>query len=369
MNLGTIMDTDLLKVSLRGRGGGPLGEIEEGFAATLSPGDTFLFAGQVVRFEGLHEMTVEVTRRPGATPRIAAYMGTKFSTSTQLSHRILRMFRQESWPEMPRATAEWLSLQREVSHLPREDRLLVESFPWEGREYTCIYGFAGRNAMQTLGLLVTQRMEMQGLHPLGFVSTDYAVLIWSLERVAEAAALFDARDLRETFETWLAGNAVMKRTFKQVATIAGLIPRTTSTAQRRTARAQTISADILYDTLRRYDPGHLLLNITAEEAQRGLVDFGRVEEMLARTGARVDHVVLDRVTPLAEPLFLEHGRVPVDGQGAERLLEEEARRLMHEAGLDVSGDARLTRPLPAAPARPARPRRPAPHLRGPTGRR
>jgi ATP-dependent Lhr-like helicase len=242
------MDTDLLKVRLRGHGGGPLGEIEEGFAATLSPGDTFLFAGQVVRFEGLKEKTVEVTRRADATPRIAAYMGTKFATSTQLSNRILRMLRQERWPDLPAPVAGWLALQREASHLPSEDRLLVESFPWENREYTCIYGFAGRNAMQTLGLLTTQRMEMLGLHPLGFVSTDYAVLIWSLERVPEAARLFVADDLREAFETWLAGNAVMKRTFKQVATIAGLIPRNTSTAQRRTARQQAFSADILYDT-------------------------------------------------------------------------------------------------------------------------
>jgi ATP-dependent Lhr-like helicase len=372
LNLGTIMDTDLLKVRLRG--GAQLGEIEEGFAATLSPGDTFLFGGQVVRFESLSEMTVLVTRRADRQPRIAAYMGTKFATSTQLSHRILRMFREVSWPELPRPVAQWLSLQRETSRLPEADRLLVESFPWEGREYTCIYGFAGRNAMQTLGLLVTQRMEAQGLHPLGFVSTDYAVLIWSLERVRDAAALFQAEDLRAAFETWLGGNAVMKRTFKQVATIAGLIPRNTSTAQRRTARAQTFSADILYDTLRRYDPDHLLLQITAEEAQRGLVDFGRVEEMLARTAGRIDHVVLDRVTPLAAPLFLEPGRVPIDGKAAERLLEEEAQRLMGEAGLDASGAGPLVRghlgPQRGAPIprRGDRRRPPPPKWRGPAVR-
>lgn len=364
LNLGTIMDTDLLKVRLRGNGT-PLGEIEEGFAATLSPGDTFLFGGRVVRFEGLRDMTVEVSRRADKPPRIATYMGTKFSTSTQLSHRILDMFRQPSWPDLPGPTASWLAHQREVSRLPAADRLLVESFPWEGREYTCIYGFAGRNAMQTLGLLSTQRMEALGQSPLGFVSTDYAALIWSLDPVADARALFDAANLREAFETWLAGNAVMKRTFKQVATITGLIPRNTVNAERRSGRQRTFSADILYDTLRRYDPEHILLQITAEEAQRGLVDFGRIEEMLARTAGRIDHVVTDRVTPLAAPLFLEPGRIPVDGQGAERLLEEEARRLMAEAGLNVAGQDRLTRrPAPEPPSAPA-PRR---KRRRPTGR-
>ncbi len=101
----------------------------------------------------------------------------------------------------------------------------MESFPHDGREHTCVYGFAGRNAMQTLGLLLTQRMETLGLHPMGFVSTDYAVLIWGLDRVTDPEPLFQAETLREAFETWLTGNAVMKRTFKTSAIIAGLIDR------------------------------------------------------------------------------------------------------------------------------------------------
>ena len=75
------------------------------------------------------------------------------------------------------------------------------------------------------------------------------------------------------------------------------------------------------------------MRITREEAMRGLVDFGRIEEMLARTGGRVDHVVLDRVTPLAAPLFLEPGRIPIKGEGRERILAAEAERLMAEAGI------------------------------------
>ncbi|MFQ6549182.1 ligase-associated DNA damage response DEXH box helicase [Aestuariibius sp. 2305UL40-4] len=334
MNMGTIMDTDTLKVRLKHRGGGkPLGEVEEGFAATLTAGDTFLIGGQIVRYEGLNQMTVEVTRRPSDKPRIATFMGTKFATSTQLSHRILRMFQQPSWPELPQHTADWLALQRQVSKLPEPDRLLIESFPFEGRCQTVVYGFAGRNAMQTLGLLLTQRMEERGLDPLGFVTTDYALLIWGLEPLDDPEPLFEARNLREGLETWLKGNAVMKRTFKQSATIAGLIERNTPQS-RKTGRQATFSSDILYDTLQKYDPDHLLLDITREEATRGLVDFGRIEEMAARIQGRIDHLHLDRVTPLAAPLFLEAGRVPVKGAGQERLLEEHADRLMAASGLD-----------------------------------
>ncbi|MES2843519.1 MAG: ligase-associated DNA damage response DEXH box helicase [Pseudomonadota bacterium] len=330
-NLGTIIDTETLKVRLK-RFGTPLGEVEESFAASLTPGDTFLIGGQVVRYEGLHELTVEVSRQPGRDPKVAVFNGTKFATSTLLTQRILAMFQQPSWPELPRHTAEWLSLQRAVSRLPEPDRLLVESFPHDGREHLVIYGFAGRNAQQTLGLLITKRMEELGLAPLGFVATDYATLIWGLEAVHDPAPLFDADTLREGLEGWLSGNAVMKRTFRNTAIIAGLI-EPSHQGRRKTGRQATFSSDILYDTLRKYDPGHLLLDITRQEALRGLVDFGRVEDMLRRVAGRIDAVRLTRVTPLAAPLFLEPSRVPVEGAGRERLMQDAADRLMQAAGL------------------------------------
>ncbi len=333
MNLGTIIDIETLTVRLRGRGGGgALGEVEEDFAATLTPGDTFLIGGEVVRYEGLRELTVEVSRQPGRDPKVAVFNGTKFATSTLLTHRILDMFRQPSWPDLPAHTAEWLTLQRQISRLPQPDRLLVESFPWEGREHMVVYGFAGRNGQQTLGLLLTKRMEEEGLHPLGFTATDYATLIWGLDPVTDAEPLFDPARLREGLDGWLQGNAVMKRTFRASAIIAGLIERTHQ-GRRKTGRQATFSSDILYDTLLKYDPGHLMLQITREEALRGLVDFGRIEEMFTRVKGRIDLVRLNRVTPLAAPLFLEPGRIPVHGAGRDRLMAETADRLMAAAGL------------------------------------
>ena len=331
-NIGTIQDTDTLKVRWRGRGGAPLGEIEEGFAASLSRGDTFLIGGQIVRYEGLREMTVEVSRDAARKPKIATFNGTKFATSTQLSQRILRMFGQERWPELPGHTAEWLGLQREVSRLPEPGRLLIESFPHDGREQLAAYGFAGRNAMQTLGLLLTKRMEEEGLAPMGFVASDYAVLIWGLDAVTDPKPLFDLAKLEAGLETWLLGNAVMKRTFRASATIAGLIERNTG-GQRKSGRQATMSSDILYDTLVKYDPDHLLLQITREEAMRGLVDFSRIREMCERVEDRIDLLRLSRVSPLSAPLFLEPGRIPIAGLADERLLQEEVSALLDEAGL------------------------------------
>jgi len=125
----------------------------------------------------------------------------------------------------------------------------------------------------------------------------------------------------------------MKKTFRASATIAGLIERNSPQA-RKTGRQATFSSDILYDTLTKYDPNHLMLQITREEALRGLVDFGRIEEMIERTQGRVDHVGLERCSPLAAPLMLEVGRIPVKGEGREALMEREAAELMELSGLN-----------------------------------
>jgi ATP-dependent Lhr-like helicase len=330
-NLGTIIDIETLKVQLKGRGA-PLGEVEEHFASTLTPGDTFLIGGEIVRFNALRELTVEVTRDPGRKPKIAVFNGTKFATSTRLMDRILGILQQDAWPELPRHTADWILTQRDISRLPEPSRLLLETFAHDGREHLCVYGFAGRNAQQTLGLLLTKEMEAEGLAPLGFVATDYATLIWGLDPVREAAPLFDRARLRQGLETWLGENAVMKRTFRNVAIIAGLIERN-NRQRKKTGRQATFSSDILYDTLRRFDPGHLLLEITRDEALRGLVDFARIEALLDRVGDRIDLVRAPHVTPFAAPLLLEVGKVPIQGQGRERMAEDAARALLRAAGL------------------------------------
>ena len=332
MNIGTIQDTDTLKVKFK-NAFKPIGEIEEGFAATLTPGDTFLIGGQIVRYDGMRELTVQVTRDAAKKPKIATFLGTKFATSTQLQHRILSMLQSGDWSDLPNHTADWLNLHNRFSQMPEANRILVESFAHDSRPHTVFYGFAGRNAMQTLGLLLTQRMEEQGLGPLGFVATDYATMIWSVSPITDPAPLFEPEGLRDGLDTWLAGNAVMKKTFRASATIAGLIERNSPQA-RKTGRQATFSSDILYDTLQKYDPNHLMMQITREEAMRGLVDFGRIEEMLDRTQGRVDHVTLSRVSPLAAPLLLEVGRVAVHGEGRERLMEQEAAALMEASGLN-----------------------------------
>ncbi len=335
MNIGTIIDTETLSVRIKGRMGGALGEVEEAFAANLVPGDTFLIGGQTVRYEGLREMVIEVTKQPSRKPKIAVFAGYRMATSLELSQRFLDMLQSpERWKTLPQHTQDWLHLQAEMSALPPRNGLLCEQFPRGDQHHFSVFSFAGRNANQTLGLLLTRRMEEAGLEPLGFVSNDYAVSIWGLKPVVDPAPFLDPDEMRNGLETWLGENAVMKRTFRASAIIAGLIERN-HPGKRKTGRQATFSSDILYDTMRKYDPDHILMQITRTEAERGLVDFDRIEEMLDRAQGSIRFIQVPHVTPFSAPLLLEVGRVPIKGVAEETLLRDEADRLMKEAGLTL----------------------------------
>ncbi len=130
-----------------------------------------------MRFESQRDMVVEVSRHAHKKPKIATFAGSKFTTSTQLSKRILKRFDTENFRGLPTFTQKWLLQQQIFSRLLSRDYLLLETFPRCGQQHLVIYGFAWRNAQQTLGFLTTKQLEAQGLDPLGFVVSDYATLI------------------------------------------------------------------------------------------------------------------------------------------------------------------------------------------------
>ena len=325
MNVGAIVEAETLGVrtgSRRGMGGFKLGEVEEAFAATLRPGDTFMIGGEIVRFEGIREMTLQVTRGGGKEPKVPVFAGSKMPISTALADRVIAiMGAPDRWDDLPAHVSEWLRLQASVSRLPARERLLVESFPRADREHAVFWSFAGRNAHQTLGLILTKRMEEAGLAPMGFVANDYALMIWGLDPVLEVEALLDPQGLRDGLDRWLGESSLMKRTFRTSAVIAGLIERRFPGMQ-KTGRQATVSSDVIYDTLVKYDPGHLMLDITRREAMRGLVDFDRIEEMIDRIRGRIELVRLTRLSPLSAPLMLEVGREKVAGSADERIIDE-----------------------------------------------
>ena len=323
LNAGIIVDSEMLEV--RFRNGRSLGKVEESFGAGLSPGDTFRFAGMDLEVEGVRDLEL-IVRGAKSAGQIPSYNGARMPLTTHLSARVQAMLADRTgWARFPDDVREWLEVQDWRSRLPAPGELLVESFPHGGRAYTVYYTFEGWNANQSLGMLITRRMEEAGLGPMGFVANDYALGVWGLRPVKDPAPLLSPDILAHEFVEWVQNSHLLRRAFREVAVISGLVERQQPGA-RKSGRQVTFSTDLIYDVLRKHEPDHLLIEAAWADARARMTDVGRLADLLDRAAAELVHVELDRVTPLAVPLMVMIGResVPAGMADDELLLEAES---------------------------------------------
>jgi ATP-dependent helicase Lhr and Lhr-like helicase len=237
---------------------------------------------------------------------------------------------------LPKLVRNWLMLQARFSQLPDRRSLLVESFPRGKLFATVLYTFEGRRANQTLGMLFSRRMERLGLHPLSFTVTDYGLAINSVKAVTSDSIydLLRADILADELEEWLGESPMLKRSFRRVATIAGLVEQKHNSA-RKTLKQVTFSTDLIYDVLRKYDPGHVLLALTRADAERELLDIDRLTDMILKFQSHIEFRALPRPSPMSLPVILDVRTERLPGGGLEALLaqgdvETQAEQMMAE---------------------------------------
>ncbi len=366
MNVGAIIESEMLDVRLASRravsspvhgGGVPapagtegasvkrprplmpgrrLGRIEEYFIEGLTPGDTFIFAGEMLRFLDVRDTDALVVRAPGEeNPRIPSYAGGKFPLSTFLAARVRRMLHDPAHQkQLPPQVRDWIMQQKRASTVPAPDEMLVETFPRALKHFMVAYPFEGRLAHQTLGMLITRRLERAGKNPLGFLASEYAMAVWGLEPMGDLnfAALFDEDMLGDDLEAWLGESTLMKRTFRNCAIISGMIERRAPGAEAKTGRQVTFSADLIYDVLKQYEPDHVLMQAAFADAGEGYLDLRRLGALLKRVKGAIVHRDLAHVSPFAAPVMLEMGRVPIQGAAEEAILEDAAALIAEAMG-------------------------------------
>ncbi len=363
MNVGTIVEAPMLKVRLtrakaaRAKagqkqkplmGGRVLGEMEEYFLTALAPGDTFVFAGETLRLEAVRDTEALVSRAAHADPKVPTYQGGKFPISAHLAERVRDMLaRPENWKDLPGQVSQWLAMQQAFSALPEKDIMLVESFARGARYYMTAFPFEGRLAHQTFGMLLTRRLERMGARPMGFVANDYGLAVWGLRDIGLMVEqekltlqdLFSEDMLGDDLEAWLDESSLMKRTFRDCAIISGLIEKNLP-GHEKSGRQVTFSADLIFDVLRAHQPDHVLLQAARADAATGLLDIGRLGDMLTRIQEKILFKRLPHISPLAVPLLMEMGKEPVRGAADDELLGEASNRhddLVREATEGISG--------------------------------
>ena len=322
MNAGIIVDSEMIEI--RFRNGRSLGKVEEQFAASLRSGDTFRFAGMDLEVESLRDLDL-VVRAAKRSATIPSYMGLRLPLTTHLADRVRAlMVDRAGWSRFPDDVREWLEVQAWRSQMPGPDNLLVESFPHGGRHYTAYYTFTGWNANQSLGMLITKRMEERGLMPGGFVSNDYTLAVWGLRPVEDPVPLLSPDILTHEFIDWVQESYLLRRAFREVAVIAGLVERQ-HPGKRKSGKQVTFSTDLIYDVLKKYEPDHLLIEAAWADARARMTDVGRLGDLLDTAAERLVHVKLDRVSPLAVPVMVMIGResLPQGAADEELLLEAE----------------------------------------------
>jgi len=329
MNAGIIVDAEMIEVRFgSGKGARPgrsLGKVEERFAAALRPGDTFQFAGVNVEVVKLSDLEL-IVRASSKAAMIPSYGGLRLPLTTHLADRVRALLVDRAgWARFPDDVREWLEVQDWRSRLPGPDNLLVESFPHAKRHYTVYYTFIGWNANQSLGMLIAKRMEERGLMPGGFVANDYSLAVWGLRPVEDPAPLLSPDILTHEFVEWVQDSHLLRRAFREVAVIAGLVERQ-QPGTRKSGRQVTFSTDLIYDVLRKYEPDHVLIEAAWADARARMTDVGRLGDLLDSAAERLEHVRLDRVSPLAVPVMVMIGResLPQGAVDDELLLEAEA---------------------------------------------
>ena len=336
-NIGVITDSGKLKVKRlrKAHMGKILGEVEEHFGQQLTKGDTFLFAGEVLAFEGVEDMILEAWPAKGGEPKIPSYVGSQMPLSTFLADGVKQLLQHpQRWNSLPEEVRDWLEVQKDYSLLPDNDHLLVEQFPYLGAHFTMMYCFEGRKAHNTLGMLLTRRMERMGLQPLSFSITDYGLSIASMipTNAEDVHHLFQPDMLGDDLEEWILDSPMLKRSFRHVAMISGLTAQRNNGSRKNTKQV-TFSTDLIYDVLRKYDNEHVLLNVARHDAERELLDMKRLSDLLMRYHHNIMFKALPRISPMAIPIVLSERSEQVRGSGADAFLQqislhEEAEMLM-----------------------------------------
>jgi len=292
----------------------------------------------------VRDMALEA--RPAAAarePKIPSYAGGQMPLSTFLADGVRSLLaRPGDWPALPLDVREWLDLQQRFSALPAPGCLLIEHFRWRRLNYCVFYTFEGRKANQTLGMLITRRMERMGLKPISFQITDYALAIGLLSNVDEThvAALLATDILGDDLEEWILASPMLKRAFRHVATVAGLTEQQNSGVH-KSMRQMTMSTDLIYDVLLKHEPDHVLLSVARRDAERELLDIKRLSNMLNRFQNHRQFIALDRASPFSIPVLMEVRTEQVRGSGIEALLaqgsiQEEADQMMEDVRAAVS---------------------------------
>ncbi|WP_019560885.1 ligase-associated DNA damage response DEXH box helicase [Caldimonas manganoxidans] len=338
MQVGTIVSEASMHVKYLG--GACLGSVEESFIARLKKGDCFLFAGRLLEFVRVQDMTAYVRRAEkdrGAVPR---WGGGKMPLSTEMADAVLELLAAADQGEFGEPELEaarpLLEMQRRVSRLPRPGTLVIERYRSREGMHLYFYPFAGRWANLGLASLLAWRLARDRPNTFSIAVNDYGLELLSAEPVDVAPVLdgsiFTIDDLLH--DVWASLNAteLSRRRFREIARVAGLVFSGYPGAPKSMKQLQA-SSSLFFEVFRKYDAGNLLLGQAEQEVLSQELELQRLTLTLRRLQLwRRVMVDLRQPSPMSLPLMVERFREKLSN---EKLADRLARLLKDaQRGMD-----------------------------------
>ena len=332
LHIGTIVSDAMLKVKFIT--GGYVGVIEEWFISKLLPGDVFTLAGRKLEFVMIRDMTVLVRKSNAKKSIVPSWMGGRMPLSSHLG-RMLRIKLEEAGrgmthePELA-ALQTLMKLQRELSHIPDRDELLIEHVETKDGFHLFVHTFEGRLVNEAMAAILAWRISR--LHPItfSFAMNDYSFELLSDQPIplddSNAQELFSAQHLTEDIQRSVNATEMAKRKFRDIAVIGGLVFQGMPGEQKKARHLQS-STSLLFQVFQEYDPGNILLRQAYQEVFDHQMEEARLREMLDRISrGRIVITYPERLTPFSFPVKVDSMR---ESMSSEKL-EDRVRRMQEQ---------------------------------------
>lgn len=349
LNVGTI--TSDMSLAIRYISGRSLGRIDENFITGLREGEKFVYAGKVLQFAFIRDLTAYVRPATGLTNYTPIWGGTRLPISESLADSIRRSLEQAGdgmmdSPEL-KAAAEIVHVQKRISKIPRAHEVLIEVTSTREGTHLCVFPFEGRLVHGGMAAIFALRLARLRKATFSLSMNDYGFELlcpddFPFEEFLTRELLSSERIVEDAAES-INMSELARSQFREIARVSGLVFQTYP-GSKKSGRQVNASSGLIFDVLKDFDPGHLLL----EQARREVIERHFEHGRLARTLERMQRSTLlvvrtERPTPLSFPIMIERIAAKVSSESIKDRIERMQRQWAEDAS-----KSRSVRKKPAA---------------------
>jgi ATP-dependent Lhr-like helicase len=325
MHIGTIVSAPMMKVKFLS--GGYIGVIEEYFISRLDPGDVFTLAGRNLEFLMIKDMTALVKKSNAKKSIIPSWDGGRMPLSANLGRKLREQLDRCSsgtWDAGEKELAvlqPLFQLQEQVSHIPKQNELLIEQIETKDGFHLFVYPFEGRLVHEAMAAILAYRISRITPITFSFAMNDYGFELLSDQPIpvddSNVYELFSPDDLLNDIQRSVNSTEMARRKFRDVAVIGGLIFQGMP-GEKKKARHLQSSASLLFNVFSEYDPQNLLLRQAYQEVLDQQMEEVRLRDMLGRIQqSKIVITFPQRLTPFCFPIKVDSMREDLSSEKLE----------------------------------------------------